>query len=102
MLVKYCISQAFYRQQRLRLDSEECHSRRRNSFELTFSLDYGPPGALDLRLCRKTARGREDLTVFLAVFYGVPGCGGEPERRGNRTFLLVLEPVTVPPLYLNL
>ena len=94
-------SQPFYKQNCLYLDRKDAARRGPRSFELTFSLLFGPPDALDLRLCSKTARGRLVSTVFLVVFYRVPGCGGEPERRGNRTFLLVLEPVTVP-LYLNL
>ena len=66
--VKHGTSQASYRQKRLHLDSEEWHSRRRNSFELTFSLESGPPGALGLRLCNETARGRLDTYGFSGFF----------------------------------
>ena len=94
------LSRPFYRQNCLYLDRKDAARRGPRSFEPTFSLLSGPPGALDLRLCRKTARGREE-SIFFRGFYRVPGCGGEPERRGNRTFLLVLEPVTKH-LYMNM
>ena len=72
--VKHDISPVFYKQKRLRLHSEEWHSRRRNSFEPTFFLDSEPPGALGLRLCSETARGREE-PIFLNGFLRLSGRG---------------------------
>ena len=66
------LSQSLYKQNCLHLDRKAAAWRGPRSFELTFSLVYGPPGALDLCLCRKTARGREDPKVFKAIL-GLPG-----------------------------
>ena len=78
-------------QKRLHLDSEELHSKRRNSFERTFSMESGPPGALGLRLCNETARGCEDLDF-------VKGFLQEKRRDAGFSFsrLTGVAPRTVP------
>ena len=91
--VKHGTSQAFYRQKRLHLDLEEWHSRRRNSFELTFSLESGPRGALGLRLCNETARGREELG-FVAWFFICFGPWAGTIKGGKQYLSLVPGPVT--------
>ena len=91
--VKHSTSQAFYKQKRLHLDSEEWHSRRRNSFELTFSLESGPPGALGLRLCNETAQGRLVLDWFLG-FFGASGPWAGTIKGGKQYLSLVPVPVT--------
>ena len=98
--VKHGTSQAFYKQKRLHLDSEEWHSRRRNSFELTFSLESGPPGALGLRLCNETARGREVTYAVLWFFMGIGPWAGT--IKGGKQYLSLVTCTCHWYLYLSL
>ena len=69
-------SQLFYRQNCLYLDRKDAAWRGPRSFELTFSMVSGPPGALDLRLCSETARGARKLKSKHKVIFGNPGLVG--------------------------
>ena len=80
-------------QKRSHFDSEEWHSRRRNSFELTFSLESGPPGALGLRLCNETAQGRL-APVWISGFFICFGPWAGTINGGKHYLSLVHVPVT--------
>ena len=97
---KHGTSQAFYKQKRLHFDSEEWHSRRRNSFELTFSLEAGPPGALGLRLCNETARGRLVPDWISGFFMGIGPWAGT--IKGGKQYLSLVTGTCHWYLYLSL
>ena len=106
LVKKWCrsnmaFSQLFYRHNCLYLDRKDAAWRGPRSFEHTFSIVSWPLDALGLRLCSKTPRGARSNCWLFLIFCGFRACGGGLERRGNSTFLLVLELVTVL-LYLNL
>ena len=59
-------------------DLEGSHLKQNSLFEHTISMVPGPPGALGLRLCSGTARGREDSIVLKEFLLSLSGLG-----RGN-------------------
>ena len=55
--------------------------------ELTFSEDSGPSDALALLMCSEIVQEQVRVDVKFAVFLSFRAWGGEPERRGTRTFI---------------
>ena len=96
--VKHSISQRF-------INKSDCILIRRNGIRdakthliLRFPWNRGHP-ALSAYACATKQLG---IRFHFKIFCGNRALGGEPERRGNRTFLLVLETVIVPVCHLKL